>query len=208
MAGRLLRVALTGGIATGKSYCTARLAKLGAHLIDADELARKAVEPGTDALATVAARFGDAVLNPDGTLNRAALASIVFKDNQARRDLENILHPEVYRRIREWFEALAVATVETGGVAIASIPLLYETGHARDFDHVVVVACPADQQLHRLMARDGLGPAEARQRLASQWPIDEKVRRADIVIDTSGTFESTDRGVDAAWRRLKALAAA
>lgn len=208
MAGRLLRVALTGGIATGKSYCTARLARLDAHVIDADELAREAAEPGTDALAAVAARFGDAVMRPDGTLNRAALAGIVFKDDQARRDLEAILHPEVYRRIREWFEALAATTAERGRVAIASIPLLYETGHERDFDHVVVVACPADQQLHRLMARDHLGEADARQRLASQWPIDEKARRADSVIDTSGTFESTDRAVDAAWRRLKALAEA
>jgi dephospho-CoA kinase len=206
VAGRLLRVALTGGIATGKSYCAARLASLGAHVIDADDLAREAVEPGTDALATVAARFGGAVLHPDGTLNRAALASIVFKDEQARRDLEAILHPEVYRRIRQWFEALAAAADETTRVGIASIPLLYETGRERDFDHVVVVACPADQQLHRLMARDDLGEAEARQRLASQWPIDEKARRADIVIDTSGTFERTDREVDAAWRRLNALA--
>ncbi len=201
MAPRLLRVALTGGIATGKSYCAARLAALGAPVIDADVLARDAVTPGTPGLAAVAARFGAGVLAPTGDLNRAALASIVFANPAARADLEAIVHPVVYRGIRQWFDDL-----ESRGpgatVAVASIPLLYETRREDDFDQVVVAACTHQQQIDRLMARDALSLADARARLASQWPIEEKARLADYVIDTSGTFEETDRQVEAVWQKL------
>jgi dephospho-CoA kinase len=201
LAPRLLRVALTGGIATGKSHCAARLAALGAPVIDADILARDAVAPGTPGLAAVAARFGDPVLAADGSLNRSSLASIVFADPAARADLEAIVHPVVYDRIRRWFEDLEGH--ESGPpAAFACIPLLYETRREDDFDRVVVAACPRPQQIERLMARDGLSLNDARARLASQWPIEEKARRADYVIDTSGTFEETNRQVDDLWRQV------
>jgi dephospho-CoA kinase len=190
----MLQVALTGGIATGKSYCLERFEALGVPVVDADRLARLAVAPGSPGLAAVVERFGDSVLRPDGTLDRAALAAIVFADRVARADLEAIVHPEVYRRIREWFGRLPPATV----VAIADIPLLFETGHEHEFDKVIVAACSPEEQLRRLAVRNRLDEAEARNRLAAQWPIGEKVRRADYVIWTGGSFSETD----AAARRV------
>ena len=187
----MLRVALTGGIATGKSYCLARFAALGAPTIDADLLAREVVAPGTPGLAAIAARFGPAVLDLDGTLDRPALGRIVFGDNKARAALDAITHPEVYRRIREWFVNLPAAT----RVAIADIPLVFETGHNHDFDEVVVTACDPEEQVRRVMARDHLTDVEARARLAAQWPIAEKVTRAQHVIWTDRGFAETDRQV-------------
>ena len=121
----------------GKSFCLGLFGSLGVPIIDADILSRAAVAPGSPALAAVASRFGAAVLMPDGTLDRAALGRIVFSDRAARADLEAIVHPEVYRRISEWFVTLPTAT----RLAIADIPLLFETGHEHDFDRIVVCAC-------------------------------------------------------------------
>ena len=187
----MLRAALTGGIATGKSYCLGRFESLGVPTVDADRLARLAVAPGSPGLAAVAERFGEGIVRPDGTLDRAALAAIVFADRAARADLEAIVHPDVYRRIREWFARLPPATP----LAIADIPLLFETGHEHDFDCVIVAACTVEEQVRRLRRRNGLSEAGARQRLEAQWPIDEKVRRADYVIRTTGTHAETDAQV-------------
>jgi dephospho-CoA kinase len=199
----MLRVALTGGIATGKTYCLRRFAGHGAPVADADRLARDAVAPGSAPLGAIVTRFGRAILAPDGALDRRRLAAIVFADPDARRDLERIVHPVVYRMIAEWFAAL-----EAGGrrLGIADIPLLFETGHAGDFDRVVVAACPPDLQVRRLVDRDGLAEAEARRRLAAQWPIAEKRGAADFVIDTSGTTAETDARVDTVWAALQAVA--
>jgi dephospho-CoA kinase len=194
----MVRVALTGGIATGKSYCLARLAAYGVPVIDADQLARTVVTPGTPALAAIAARFGSSVLLEDGTLDRAALGRLVFSDRTARADLEAIVHPEVYRHIREWFAKLPPDT----RLAIADIPLLFETGRQYDFDRVVVCACPPEQQVSRLVAR-GLTREEARARLAAQWPVEDKVAHADYVIRTDGTLFDTDRQVKEVYERLK-----
>lgn len=194
----MLQVALTGGIATGKSYCLERFEALGVPIVDADHLARLAVVPGSPGLAAVVERFGDAVLRPDGTLDRAALAAIVFADRAARADLEAIVHPDVYRRIREWFGRLPPATV----VAIADIPLLFETGHEHEFDKVIVAACSPEEQLRRLVVRNRLDEAEARNRLAAQWPIAEKVRRADYVIWTGDSFSETDAAVRRVYEAL------
>ena len=183
----LLRVALTGGIATGKSHCLEAFKARGIPAVDADHLAREAVAPGSPGLAAVVRRFGPSVVAADGSLDRAALAAIVFSDGAARADLEAIVHPEVYRRIREWFVNLPHAT----RVAIADIPLLFETGHEHDFDRVVVVACTPEEQIRRLVRRDGLPLEAAHARLAAQWPIAEKVARGDYVIRTDGTFEDT-----------------
>ena len=189
----MLRVALTGGIATGKSYCLARFDALGVPTIDADRLARLAVAPGSPGLDAVIRRFGPAMLRQDGTLDRTALAAVVFADRGARADLEAIVHPDVYRRIREWFARLP----PSAPMGIADIPLLFETGHEHDVDVVVVAACPPEEQIRRLAARNALGERAARERLDAQWPIEVKARRADYVIRTTGTFEETDAQVRA-----------
>ena len=195
----MLQAALTGGIATGKSYCLARFAALGVPTIDADKLARLAVAPGSPGLAAVIARFGEVMLRGDGTLDRPALARVIFSDRAARADLEAIVHPDVYRRIRDWFAQLPPAT----RFAVADIPLLFETGHEHDFDAVIVAACSAEEQLRRLITRDGLSEADARARLAAQFPIDEKVRRAQYVIGTDGNYEATDAEIQRVYELLR-----
>ena len=196
----MLRVALTGGIATGKSYCLQRFAELGAATIDADALAREAVAPGSPGLRAVVERFGAGVIAPDGTLDRAALGRVVFAYSKARAALEAIIHPEVYRRIRDWFPNVP-ATIK---VAIADIPLVFETGHYHDFDRIVVAACDSEEQVRRVMARDSLDEPGARARLAAQWPIAEKVARASHVIWTDRGFAETDRQVADVYARLLA----
>lgn len=201
----MLRVGLTGGIATGKSYCLERFGRLGAKTIDADVLAREAVAKGNPGLEAVVRRFGPSVLRPDGNLDREALGRIVFGDAAARRDLEAIIHPEVYRAIESWFATLTDQS-KSGAVAIADIPLLFETNREGDFDVVVVAACSRERQIERLMAR-GMAKNDAQDRISAQLPIEEKTRRAAYVIDTSGTFDDTDAQVDRLWRVFKELAA-
>jgi dephospho-CoA kinase len=196
----MLRVALTGGIATGKSFCAARFAELGVPVIDADLLAREALAPGSAGLRAVVSRFGPSVLRPDGALDRPALAALVFSNRTARAELEAIVHPEVYRRINEWFAACPPAT----RFAVADIPLLYETGHEHEFDRVIVSACDPLEQFRRLIDRDGLSPDAARARLAAQWPIGEKVARAHYVIWTDGGFAATEEQVRVVFEALNA----
>ncbi len=156
-------------------------------------------------------RFGSGILQADGTLDRERLGQIVFADAAARADLEAVIHPAVYRVVEDWFAELASASGSLGAsgrrIGIVDVPLLYETGREADFAAVVVAACRPEQQLARLMARDGLDEAAARRRIAAQWPVEEKVRRADLVVDTSGTMDETLAAVDDVWRRLGALAA-
>jgi dephospho-CoA kinase len=194
----MIQAALTGGIATGKSYCLARFQALGYPTIDADRLARLVVAPGSPGLAAVVERFGASLLREDGLLDRSALARIVFADGAARADLEAIVHPEVYRRIREWFANIPVGP----RAAIADIPLLFETGHQHDFDCVIVAACSAEEQLRRLVDRDGLSEPDARARIEAQWPIDEKVERADYVIRTDGGFVNTDSEIQRVYEQI------
>jgi len=198
----MLRVALTGGIATGKSYCLTRFAALGAPTIDADALAREVVAVGTTGLAAVVERFGSGVLAEDGTLNRAVLGRIVFGDTKARAALESIVHPEVYRRIQDWFANVSAGT----RVAVADIPLVFETGQDPQFDRIVVAACAPAEQLRRVMARDGLSEADARERISAQWPIEEKIRRAHDVVWTDRGFNETDRQLTELYSRLHAVA--
>ena len=194
----MMRAALTGGIATGKSFCLGRFAALGAAVIDADVLAREAVAPGSAGLAAITDRFGTAVLRPDGSLDRPALGRVVFKDATARAQLEAIIHPEVYRRITVWLANLPLGT----RVAMADIPLLFETGHEHDFERVVVAACDPEEQVRRVMRRDDLSHRDAQARVTSQWPIEEKARRADYVIRTDGSFAETDAQVREIFSQL------
>lgn len=195
----VLRVALTGGIATGKSFCLTRFAALGAAVIDADVVAREVVQPGTAGLRKIVDRFGSGVLRRDGALDRAALARIVFADRAARTALEAIVHPEVYRRISEWYANLAPGPK----VAIADIPLLFETGHEHEFDRIVVCACDPAEQLRRVMARGDLSADEARARIATQWPTEARVARADYVIRTDGTHAETEAQVARTFAQLR-----
>ena len=188
----MVRVALTGGIATGKSTVLRRLRAAGLPTIDADVLARQVVAPGAPAYAAVVARFGVGVIDDTGAIDRRALAAVVFADPAARRDLEAIVHPAVYEAMAAWFASLPGDTP----VAVADIPLLSETGRERDFDVVVVVACARDEQIRRVMARDGVTSDEAEARIAAQWPIARKVAAADHVIWTTGTLADTERQVD------------
>jgi dephospho-CoA kinase len=198
-AARPRRVALTGGIATGKSHCLAVFKRLGASVIDADQLARDVVAPGSEGLDAVVTRFGRSVLLADGQLNRAALGMIVFADPTARQHLEEIIHPRVYKEVERWFGAL------TAPIGIADIPLLFETSRDGDFDLIVVAACRPDQQLSRLMARTNLSEASARVRIAAQLPLADKVARADFVIDTGGTEDQTASRTEKVWNQLHSI---
>jgi dephospho-CoA kinase len=201
----MLKVALTGGIATGKSYVRARIAARGVPTLDADTIVHTLFLPGADAVAEVARRFGPGVVQDDGRVDRRALGALVFGDPAARRDLEAIVHPRVYARIAEW----AAAPAQAGAPWIlADIPLLFETRHEHDFDRVIVARCAPGVQLQRLMHRDGLSETEALARLAAQWPVADKVSRATDVVDTGGTFDDTDQRVDAVCHALDGLAAA
>ena len=187
------RIALTGGIATGKSHVRARFEELGVPTIDSDVLAHQAVAPGSAGLAAVVARFGPNVLDPQGQLDRKRMGEIVFSNPPARKTLEAIIHPEVQRETNAWFAGL---DSRRHPFAIADIPLLYEVNRDRDFDAVIVVACDPRTQLQRVMARDGLSEAEAQRRIHAQLPIEDKIRRADFVIHTDGSVEDTNRQVD------------
>jgi dephospho-CoA kinase len=192
------RIALTGGIATGKSYVRAQFEKLGVPTSDADLLARQVVAPGTPGLAEIVRRFGHDVLEPAGTLDRKKLADIVFADADARKDLEAIVHPRVKAATDRWFAALN----GSHPFAIADIPLLYEAGRDKDFDEVIVVACHPETQVRRTMERNELSEQDARARLAAQLPIEDKVQRATYVIRTDGSFADTDRQVEETFRAL------
>jgi dephospho-CoA kinase len=190
---------LTGGIATGKSTVRQRFEELGVPTIDSDVLAREVVARGTPGLAAVADHFGRGILTPDGSLDRQALARIVFADADARKALEAIVHPEIQRRTADWFTSLDTAL---HSYAIADIPLLYEIGRDRDFDAVIVAACDPATQLRRLMSRDALSEADAAQRIVAQLPIAEKAGRADYVVRTDGSLADTWQQVEALHRRL------
>jgi dephospho-CoA kinase len=196
----MLKVALTGGIATGKSHVLEGLRRRGVPCLDADALAHGVEAAGTEATRAIAARFGDGVLARDGSVDRTKLGPIVFADSAARSDLEAIVHPAVYRAITAGLRAFEL----TGNprLAVVDVPLLFESGRASDFDTVIATVCRPDIQLDRLIAR-GMSGEDARRRLAAQLPAAEKAMRANHVIDTSGTFEETDAQVD---RLLQILA--
>jgi dephospho-CoA kinase len=194
------KIALTGGIATGKSYVAGRFREAGVPIVDADLLAREVVLPGTPALAAIRKRFGPDAVRRDGTMDRIRVGQIVFKDKRARLDLEAIIHPAVIKAVNDFFNTLPKRTP----CAVADIPLVYETGREKDFDAIVVVACPREMQLQRLMERNRLSKEDAERRLAAQLPIDQKVKKATYVINNDGTFENTNAQVDELIKKLSA----
>jgi dephospho-CoA kinase len=196
----MLKVALTGGIATGKSYVLQRFREHGVAVLDADQLAHGVMTAGTEASKAIADRFGANVLDPSGAVDRPKLGRIVFADAAARRDLEAIVHPAVRRAITSGLRAFE--QLGDVPVAIVDIPLLYETGREKEFDRVIATVCPEPMQTARLIAR-GLSREEAQQRIAAQMPAAEKAARADYAIRTDGTFEDTDRAVAGVLQQLR-----
>jgi dephospho-CoA kinase len=196
----MFRIGLTGGIAAGKSVATARLAELGAVVIDHDLLAREAVAPGSVGLAAIVEAFGDVVLLPDGSLDRPGLGALVFADAAARSRLNDIVHPEV-RRLSAEREAMAAAGDPTA-VVVHDIPLLVETGQAEHFHLLVVVHTPAEQRVRRLVEGRGLSEDAARSRLASQAADDDRLAVADFTLDGSGSEDNLRAQVDTLWQRV------
>jgi dephospho-CoA kinase len=197
----MVRVGLTGGIASGKSAVAAELAARGAIIIDADVLAREVVEPGTPALAAIIDRFGPQVLS-DGQLDRARLAQIVFADPLARRDLERIVHPAVRARAADLERAAGRAAV-----VVHVIPLLVETGQQEDFDLVVTVDVDHETQIKRLIARNGYTRAEAESRIAAQASREDRRIAADVVLDNTGSLAQLREQIDALWAELSSAGA-
>jgi dephospho-CoA kinase len=198
----MLKVALTGGLATGKSRIRSRIASKGVPTIDADAIVHELFAAGSETSSDIVSRFGPGVAARGGAIDRRALGALVFADAEARRALEAIVHPRVYDRITRWMVAQAACGV---GWVLAEIPLLFETGRDGDFDRVIVAACSPDEQIRRVAERDGLSEAAARARLAAQWPIAEKAGRATDLIDTSGSLADTDVQVDAVCAALDEL---
>lgn len=201
----MLIVGLTGNIAAGKSAVAARLATHGAPIIDADLLAREAVAPGSAALAAIAKRFGPEMLAADGSLDRAALRHVVFRDASARETLNAIVHPEVAR-----LRAAAAQRLRATGarLVICDIPLLFEVGLDREMDRIILVDAPVELRRERLMRDRGLSAGDADAMIAAQMPAAEKRPRAHYIIENDGTRDALAAQVDALWAALNAAATA
>jgi dephospho-CoA kinase len=201
----MLRVGLTGGIGSGKSEVSRRLAALGAVVLDADAAARAVVDSGTPGLKRIAETFGPGVLRPDGALDRARLAEIVFADDAARGKLNAIVHPLVHEHMR----AAEQAAVQAGGeeiVIVHDVPLLAEGGRSGEFDLVIVVDVAPGLQVERAAGQRGMTADQVRARMAAQASREQRLAVADVVIDNSGTLADLDRRVSAVWANLQARA--
>ncbi|MWA05085.1 dephospho-CoA kinase [Actinomadura sp. LD22] len=199
----MLKVGLTGGIGSGKSEVSARLAERGAVVIDADKIAREVVEPGTPGLAAVVAEFGDGVLLPSGALDREKVGRIVFADADRLAALNAIVHPLVGERMQELMDA-----APADAIVVYDVPLLAENGLAGAYDAVVVVDAPEETQLDRLTSRRGMTEEDARARMANQATREQRRAVATHVIDNSGTLDDLKSQVDALWETLTRQAAA
>jgi dephospho-CoA kinase len=199
----MLKIGLTGGIATGKSYVLSVLSELGCEVIDSDAVAHQVIEPGRPAYVDIIDHFGRDILNEDGSINRAALGAIVFSDKIARERLNAIIHPRVYEAQVEWFER----TRQRNPMAIAVVDaaLMIETGSYRRFDKIIVVYCDPELQLQRLTERNGFTREQAQTRISAQMPSEEKLKYADYSIDTSNGFEDTRRQVEKIYEELREL---
>ncbi len=194
-------IGLTGGIACGKSTVARRLVEFGAHLVDADQLAREAVKPGSEGLAAVSARFGAEMLDASGALRRKRLAERVFADRQALADLNALLHPKISALVEQRLES---ARRSDEPLVVLDAALLVEIGLHECCDKVVVVDAPQRLQIERMVARDGLDPEQARARLEAQAPRQQRLDVADFVIENGGDVGALERQVDALWQQLRA----
>ncbi|MDH7498659.1 MAG: dephospho-CoA kinase [Syntrophomonadaceae bacterium] len=195
-------IGLTGGIASGKSTVSGILKSLGAVVIDADQVAREVVEPGQPAWQEIVDAFGPAVLNPDGTLNRKQLSQLVFRDGEKLRRLNAITHPRVIEHFRQRLQWLRANRPDA--VVVLDVPLLFESGMDAMADEVWVVWVDQEIEMQRLMMRDGITHEEAQARVAAQLPLEEKVRRADRVIDNTRSLQETIAQTEALYRQAVA----
>lgn len=193
-------IGLTGGIGSGKSTIARRLKDLGATIIDADQVARKVVEPGQPALAELIATFGSEILNADGTLNRGALGEKVFVDKAALEKLNSIVHPAVKKETD-----LLFSQAGSNEIVIYDVPLLVETDNSYTFEHIIVASAPENIRVERLMEHRGMTESEALSRIQSQAPEEERLKIADTVIDTSASLDHTYAQVDAFWQQLASV---
>jgi len=200
----MLKVGLTGSIAVGKSHVLAQLAELGCRVIDADQIARDVVTPNSEGLTAVVARFGEAILTAEGSLDRAKLGAIVFSDEESRKTLNSILHPLIIARQDELIRQIEREDAES--IVIIDAALMIESGGFKRLDKLIVVHCRPEIQLARLMKRDKLPLEAAQARIAAQMPQAEKKKYADFLIDTSGDYVETRKQVEAVHSRLKDLA--
>jgi len=196
----VLRVGLTGGIAAGKSTASARFTALGATVIDYDVLARDAVAPGSPGLAAVVGRFSATILNPDGSLNREALGHLIFADSKARQDLENIIHPEVYR-LATAAESQALVN-NPDALIVHDIPLLVEQNLSKRFDVVIAVITETSIRIQRLIETRGFSEATATARIAAAAKDYQRAEVADLILDGSGTPAQLNAQVDHVWELL------
>ena len=199
----MLTVGLTGSIAVGKSFVLEVLRELGARTIDADQIARECVEPGTAGFAEIGSEFGDSVMNAEGSLDRAKLGAIVFNDEAKREKLNSILHPFIIARQNEIMHQWEKET--PNAIAVIDAALMIESGGYKRFDKLVVVHCQPEIQIQRLMKRNNLSREQAAVRVKSQMPQEEKIKYADYLIDTSGEFVDTRRQIEAVWQTLQTL---
>lgn len=191
-------IGLTGGIASGKSSVALLLAQLGASIVDADQLARDAVLPGTEAYTAIVEQFGPAILNSEGSLDRKRLGELIFSDPEAKRRLEAIVHPAIQRLAEKNLSCLREKEVK---VAVYMAALLVEAGAMNRVDEIWVVYLDGESQLQRLMSRDSLTREDALRRIDSQMPMEQKKSYGKVVIDNSGSWEDTERQVRKVWER-------
>jgi len=207
----MLKVGLTGGIASGKSVVGEMLVALGAHLVQADHIAHSLMNPGEEVYNEVVRHFGREILNPDGSVNRHKLAELAFgpagADQPSSRiaDLNRIVHPAVIRSQEEWMHAVSLQ--DPGGIAIVEAALLIEAGAAERFDRLIVVTCTMEQRVERFARRQKVdietARAEVTRRMAAQLPDEKKVKAADYVVDNSGSLEQTQKQVQQIWNKLQ-----
>lgn len=206
----MLKVGLTGGIASGKSVVGEMLAELGAHLVQADHIAHALMEPGEPVYNEVVRHFGREILNSDGSVNRGKLAEVAFGPGSSEgspriADLNRIVHPAVIRSQEEWMHAVSLQ--DPHGVAVVEAALLIEAGAAKRFDRLIVVTCDLEQRAERFARRQKVdlktARAEVRRRMAAQLPDEEKIKLADYVIDNSGSLEQTREQVRQVWQKLR-----
>lgn len=200
----MLRVGLTGGLASGKSFVAARLSELGCHVIRADDLGHAVLVPGAEAWGPVVAAFGNGILKENGEIDRRKLGELVFNNPERLAVLNAIMHPPIFRR-QEKFVAAAQAA-DPNGIAIVEAAIVFETGSHGRYQKVIVASCPQERQIERAIKRDRLTREQVMARLARQMPLHEKAGRADYVIDTSGTKEETLRQTDKVYESLRSIA--
>lgn len=201
----MLRVGLTGGLASGKTFVAGILAELGCRVIHADELGRQVQEPGGEAYDGIVLEFGKEILAPDGSIERRRLAAQVFHDPERLKKLNALVHPHVRARVHRLEEEFARAHPE--GIAVTEAAILVETGSYREYDCLIVAVCRPEQQIERAMSRDHLTREEVLERIERQMPLEEKVKYASYIIDTSGPKEQTAAQTRAVYESLRNLSA-